>query len=386
MAMVVVCLAAAGLLIFPDAAMDSAKNAVALCLNVVVPSLFPFFVLSSLAVDLGVAQYAGVLCGGMMRKLFNVSGACAPAFLLGLIGGYPVGAKTAVAIYEKGLCSKTEAERLLAFCNNSGPAFILGSVGAGLLKSGAAGWLLYLAHALASITTGLVFRFYKIKQARTNSPVESCPIVSTKILDAFLKSVTSGFASILNICAFVIFFAVAIRMLYKFGLIPLAAQILALPLSLLGLTAADAERLIAGMIEITSGLFSLTASGTPLNATLAMAAFMLGWAGLSVHCQVLSFIRKSDLSFYPYFTGKLLSAAFATLYILLLSRVIPLSVPTSAGLVSGIDSVASLSFGSSLSLSLLTSVLLWGAFLLPALFIRRRERAPAKARRGGGRS
>ena len=125
-------IATAGLVAAPSQAIAGAKDGLTLCFNVIVPSLFPFFVLSSLVVDLGLAAWLGRAMEGVMRPLFRVSGSCASAVALGFIGGYPVGARTALQLYEQGLCSKPEAERLLAFCNNSGPAFILGVVGAGI--------------------------------------------------------------------------------------------------------------------------------------------------------------------------------------------------------------------------------------------------------------
>ena len=126
------------LMLYPQDSMSAAREGLKLCYNVIIPSLFPFFVLSALVVDLGVAGYIGRALEGLMRPLFNVPGACASAFVLGFVGGYPVGARTALSLYQKGMCTKTEAERLLSFCNNSGPAFILGVVGAGC--SPAAGW------------------------------------------------------------------------------------------------------------------------------------------------------------------------------------------------------------------------------------------------------
>ena len=120
---------AAALLCYPGEAVDAASKGLELCLNVIIPSLFPFFVISTLTVELGLAQKMGRIIEPMMRRIFNVSGACASAFVLGFVGGYPVGAKTAIALYERGECSRREAERLLSFCNNSGPAFILGVVG-----------------------------------------------------------------------------------------------------------------------------------------------------------------------------------------------------------------------------------------------------------------
>ena len=104
-------IATAGLVAAPGEAIAGAKDGLTLCFNVIVPSLFPFFVLSSLVVDLGLAAYLGRAMEGLMRPLFRVSGSCAAAVALGFIGGYPVGARTALQLYQQGLCSKPEAER-----------------------------------------------------------------------------------------------------------------------------------------------------------------------------------------------------------------------------------------------------------------------------------
>ncbi|MFR4562546.1 MAG: nucleoside recognition domain-containing protein [Flavonifractor plautii] len=128
--------AALALVLWPGEAMSAMKDGLSLCGNVILPSLFPFFVLSSLVVELGMSRCLGRLFQPVMAPLFRVNGACASAVALGFIGGYPVGARTAIALYESGQCSRTEAERLLAFCNNSGPAFILGVVGTGVFGTG----------------------------------------------------------------------------------------------------------------------------------------------------------------------------------------------------------------------------------------------------------
>ncbi|UQT48808.1 hypothetical protein M5E87_01495 [Flavonifractor plautii] len=195
------------LMLYPQPSMEAAKSGLALCYNVIIPSLFPFFVLSSLVVELGLAGYLGRLLEGLMRPLFHVSGACASAFALGFIGGYPVGAKTAISLYENGMCTKTEAERLLAFCNNSGPAFILGVVGAGVFASSRVGVLLYLAHAAASICIGILFRFYKVSPTARREERQSRPqFHAQRFTTAFTGSIKNSFLSTLNICAFVVFF------------------------------------------------------------------------------------------------------------------------------------------------------------------------------------
>ncbi|GHU88023.1 hypothetical protein FACS1894202_03380 [Clostridia bacterium] len=82
---------AAALVIAPKEASDAAKQGIKLCLDVIVPSLFPFFVLSSLVVECGLVRYLGRALEGVMRPLFRVGGACGAALMMGFVGGYPVG-------------------------------------------------------------------------------------------------------------------------------------------------------------------------------------------------------------------------------------------------------------------------------------------------------
>ena len=118
------------LLCWPKEISAAVQEGLKLCYNVIIPSLFPFFILSSLMISLGLAGYLGRLFEPVMRPLFRLPGSCAAVLALGFVGGYPIGARSALTLYESGGCTKTECERLLAFCNNSGPAFILGVVGA----------------------------------------------------------------------------------------------------------------------------------------------------------------------------------------------------------------------------------------------------------------
>lgn len=346
--------ATAGLVAAPGEAIEGAKEGLSLCFNVIVPSLFPFFVLSSLVVDLGLAAYLGRALEGLMRPLFRVSGSCAAAVALGFIGGYPVGARTALQLYEQGLCSKTEAERLLAFCNNSGPAFILGVVGAGIFGDSRVGLLLYLTHALASLLVGLLFRFYgggDSARARGQRPK---PIRTVTLPTAFTGAVARALQSTLNICAFVVFFAVVLRLLSAYGVLSALAQLL----SLAGFEGEWARRLVAGLLELSSGVASLR-GGAQLAGRVSMAAFMLGWAGLSVHCQVLSFLVDSGLSARVYLAGKLCHGLIAAALTYALTRLFPLSAPVADYLVDQTESIAALDFSTALAASTLAALAGW---------------------------
>ena len=352
------------LMFWPQEAMEAAREGLRLCYNVILPSLFPFFVLSALVVDLGLAGYIGRALEGIMRPLFNVPGACASAFALGFVGGYPVGARTALSLYQKGMCTKTEAERLLAFCNNSGPAFILGVVGAGVFASSKVGLLLYLAHAAASVCVGFLFRFYK-REGKRRERRASPTFEAERITVAFTGAIKNSFLSTLNICAFVVFFTVVIKLLFLSGLLPGLAGVLGALLSPLGFSTRWAERLLTGLIELTSGVWTLTGDGST-SGKLSMAAFLLGWAGLSVHCQVLSFIGGSGLSVKTYIGGKLLHGGLSALFIGLLLRFFPLEEPVAAYLAEQVEGIAGVDFSSALTISLAAAWIMWLLFFLAA--------------------
>ena len=363
------------LLADPQAALEAARNGLELCGNVIIPSLFPFFVLSSLVVDLGLAGYLGRLLEKLMRPLFRVNGACASALALGFIGGYPVGARTAISLYQNGMCSRTEAQRLLAFCNNSGPAFILGVVGAGVFASSRAGVLLCLAHALASVCVGILFRFYPGdgKDRRGREGRAAPQFRARRFTAVFTGAVKNSFLSTLNICAFVIFFTVVLQMLVTTGVLPGIARLLGLLLSPLGLTEEWARRLLTGLVEISSGVWTLTGEGT-FSGRLTMAAFLLGWAGLSVHCQVLSFLGDSGLSAKTYLAGKLLHGGLSAVFVALLVRFLPLEAPVSDYLAQQVADIASAEFSTTLALSVVSAWLVFLLFFLTAAASRRAPR------------
>ena len=139
------------LLLQPETASQAVRGALTLCFRTVVPSLFPFFVVVSLLLQLGLADFLQGLCAPLMGPLFRLRGVCALPVLTGLLGGYPSGAKTAADLYAAGELTRQEAELLLGFCDNCGPAFLVGYVGASVLGSPQAGARLFLIHIAAAL-------------------------------------------------------------------------------------------------------------------------------------------------------------------------------------------------------------------------------------------
>ena len=206
------------LIFAPAEAIESARYGLSLCAELIVPSLLPFFAASSLLIRLRVPVSLGHLLAPAARRLWGVSGAGASAFLSGICGGYPLGAQTVAEMYGEGLLSKDESERLLGFCNNSGPSFLIGVIGSGVFSSRRAGLLLYIAHVLAAALVGILFR-------KPGAPLSPLPHVEAPpFSSALVDSVRQAVSAVLSVCGFVICFCVFSGLLDTLGVFQAAAS------------------------------------------------------------------------------------------------------------------------------------------------------------------
>ena len=130
------------LLIRPGAAQAAVRDAIVTCGGLIIPSLFPFFVAVGLLTRLGATDGLSKMLAPICMRLFGVSGSGAAAFITGITAGYPIGAAHIAELHKNGAVSSDEAGRLLIFCNNSGPAFIIGAAGIGVFGSVKAGLFL----------------------------------------------------------------------------------------------------------------------------------------------------------------------------------------------------------------------------------------------------
>ena len=295
------------LILFPQNATLYAKNSLDLCYSVIIPTLFPFFVCSGLLICSGVAQGLSKISGPIMRPLFNIGGPGASALVLGVLGGYPLGAVTACQLYESGYLSKTETERLLAFCNNSGPLFILGAVGCALYSSTKVGVVLYVSHIISTLFVGFLFRFYK--KDKHTAPVYPINQSDDGFGQVFSRVLANSVNSILTVSGAIVFFGVVSGIVTEH--LPVNNGI---------------KAIIHGILEFSGGTVAINESDFPLTLKLILSATCVGFSGICVHLQVASVVAKHHLSLATYFWGKILHGLFAGLLTFLYLVLSPLSV------------------------------------------------------------
>lgn len=313
LASIAVVLAAFAALIWaPAEALAGAKRGLEVCAGVIVPALLPFLIVSALLTGLGLPRLLAKAAGPLFTKLFGVSGAAAAPFLLGLTGGYPVGAAATAELCRRGELDGEEGSHILPFCGNTGPAFIIGATGLGVFSSVGAGVLLYVCHILSAVAVGVLLSIGR-PRAAPGAAVQTAPVRS--LVTVLPESVRTAVASTLNICGYVVFFSVITSLLDALGVFTSAAAYLA---THLGLELQFTRALLSGFLELGNGVSAMRGlSLTPLN--LALASFVLGFGGLSVHCQTLAAVDGTEIKTARHFAGRLLHGALGAVFTFLLA-------------------------------------------------------------------
>lgn len=307
----------AGLLLFvflllqhPTCSLEAIRSGLQVCGHSILPTLFPFFVLTELWVSMGYAHTISRLLGPITQRLFHLPGSAASAMVLGAVGGYPIGAVTASKLYQDGQLTKSETEHCLFFCNNAGPAFIIGLVGGVIFQNMALGYLLWAIHLCAALLLGLLFR----PAAKIHGKTVVSPSVNTgPFLPALTEAIRHGGATAIQVCIFVLFFSVVTAQLGEY-----------LPNTL-------PSFLLLSSLELAGGISKLSALELPTTVQFVLYSGLLGWGGLCVHCQSLSVLNQAGISCTSYLLGKaahcMVSTALACLAAPWVAKAIPCFAP-----------------------------------------------------------
>ncbi len=282
-----------------DTAIEYMKKGLVLCSATVIPSLFPFMVISELIVTSGIGVRISKIFARPMRALFGISESGTAAYILGALCGFPIGARTAVAMYDREMITKNELERLLTFCNNPGSAFVISAVGVSLFGNKLVGILIYTCIILSSLIVGFLG---KIFFGNKNSGKTLCPVVISNELCVkdITNAVQNSAMSMLTVCAYVVFFSAFV------GCIGTVLSSFSLPQELFAC--------IFGFFELSSGVGAVAEVNSRLLAIILCALFC-GWSGLSVHFQIMSVCSGRGISFKPYFIAKAAQCSICALLV-----------------------------------------------------------------------
>jgi len=314
------------LVIYPEVSLEAAKDGMHLFLNIVFPSLLPFFILSEIMLGLGVVHFIGVLFEPLMRPLFNVPGHGAFVLSMGLAAGYPMDAVITARFRKTDMCSRVEGERMLAFSNTADPLFIWGAVAVGMFGMPILGGTMALAHYIGALMVGLIFRFYgtgdkpsKPEQVRTGNILGRAvaALISARSEDnrpfgqMMGEAVSESVKTLWLIAGFIMLFSTMVRMIDVVGLYPLVSAPFELLFRLAGVDLALVRATVAGLFEIDLGTVAAAKAPANLAHQVAIAGAIIAWSGLSVHGQVASVLTGTDIRMAPYVVARILHAVIA---------------------------------------------------------------------------
>lgn len=283
-------LAAALLLINSAAVSEAVRNAVVMCLDVMIPSLFAFTVLSVYLQSSGLAETALKPLTKPLSKLLRLPEELCAVFILGNIGGYPVGARLLRSLTEQGRLSQSDAGRLLCCCYGSGPSFVISIVGMRVFGSVAAGAVLFCACFLSSLIIAVAV--CRSGERIVLKPRETRCDLSAK---CFIGSVMSAAKVMLTVCAMITVFAAA--------------------MTIVGIGGSD-RGVLSALLEI-----SRVGSFSPEGAfAMPLCAALLSFGGVCVVLQVVA-IGSGQLPLKWFLLSRIpvaaLSAVFSLLGVLL---------------------------------------------------------------------
>ena len=255
-------------------------------LSVIIPSVFPFMILADLFIYVLHFENSEVI-KRLFSRLFNINGIAVTAFLIGIISGFPIGAKLARELYISGKISKSECERLIAISSNASPAFVISGVGFSLLLSFRLGAFLYIISVLSSILSGFIFSRKEI--------ASSTSFTRQNQKFSLVDSIKNATLACVAICGFISFFGIITALLEEF----IKNDVISACLSSF-FEIGNATRLISGL---------------PLSKVLKLPliSFAISFSGLSVHFQTKSLLSGTDISMNRYYIMKLLSGLIAYL-------------------------------------------------------------------------
>lgn len=302
---------------WPQALANGVSRGLSVCSSVIIPTLYPFMILAGVLTDSPLCTHPSKFSAALTRWLFRLPACCGSAIFLSLVGGYPAGALAIGRLRNSGRITAAEARRMTLFCVNGGPGFIVSTVGAGLLGSTRAGWLLFTAHATTSIGMGIILA--RTGKARADSAQESLPSVSPP--RAFAQIVQDTCAALLTMCGFVVLAAAGLSVWEASGL-PHALQ------ALFGIPAAAWSAAAAMLTEVSCGCIAIAGSGTLAPFWLCLC---LGWGGLSVQGQLVVALkgqRNEKVLTSAFWGGRLVHGCVSGLIATLLFRIIPVDLPT----------------------------------------------------------
>ncbi|MCT4544217.1 MAG: hypothetical protein N4A63_11790 [Vallitalea sp.] len=289
------------ILILPQSSMEAAKEGLLLWFNVMIPTLFPFILLSNIIIHSSIISYINYIFTPIMSKLFKLPGVASYAFITGLLSGYPVGAKITADLLTKKSITLSEAQYMLTFCNNASPMFIIGFIATGLLNNSHMGILMLIVIYSATIVTSIIYQIIYSKDLSSHKKKSLTKSINKKIsFSLFDDCIMNAITLIVKIGGYIIFFSIILNCLY---LIPIKDSIF--------------KTFLLSLIELANGSKILANTQCVSSVKFVLLCTLVAFGTFSVHAQTASVLNNTKINVNKYIISKIINAIITFIIALL---------------------------------------------------------------------
>lgn len=257
----------------PNVVVKSVSSGLNICGNVILPSLFPFMVICGFINLSPIVKIVSKVFLPITKFIFKLPENIGCLVFMSFIGGYPMGAKMVADALKRNEISIEVANRLMCFCVNAGPAFVVTAIGYVIWGSRKIGLMLLISHLLGSVIIATILgTLYGEKEVN----LITAKIKPLKYSEAFVKSVIDGSYAILHIFSFVIIFSVIVNLIQSHFL------------------NGNLLNIVLSFLEITIGMKDVINLNGAIS--LLLSSFLISFSGLSVIFQIFYFIKDYNLN------------------------------------------------------------------------------------------
>lgn len=277
------------ILIFSSASADGVTKGLIFSSEILIPSLFPFMVLSTFVVKSSLSFKLGKIIGGLTRSLFKLPGSTGATIFLSLIGGYPTGAQGIKNLVSKNEITPSQARRMLCFAVGAGPAFVINVVGSEFLGSLQVGIILFASQVISSILIGISLGLFSQKNIKNKlCQMKKKDNSVLNISSALVESCYDSTISTINMCAFVVIFSAIISIMNNCGI----SSFISNCFLKFGIPENISKAILPSILEVTSGCLE----GAKYSVPIEFIAFAISFAGVCVHFQISSTLKDFAFS------------------------------------------------------------------------------------------
>lgn len=265
----------------------------------VLPGLFPFMFLTKMLTELETVFKVTKRLSPISQKIFGTPGVSLYCFFMSILSGYPIGAKIISDLYNKNLITEEDAKRMSIFCTTSGPIFVIGAVGVGMLHSFKLGLIIYISHVLASIIFGFFYNLiFKNKNQNQTKLVFASNNQSKNI---FSTCLTETISSLFLVGGYITIFYLISEVLDVLNIFQFLCSIFSPIFKTLKISEAQIKGFLFGIVEVTRGAKELSSLSTPNTSAICT---LISFSGISIIMQSLAFLKTAKIKAHNFIFSK----------------------------------------------------------------------------------